>query len=186
VVSKEKLLIFILEVAEKAGVKIGIGGGIAVNTWGYRRETADVDAFFHENDRKKILETLHSLLPEDFMLEELDRSHWMIVPEGNNPDERIDLLFALGDPEESAIEMTISRKYRGISVPVFPVDLLVVCKFLADRDEPKDVLDIHTLLKRGAYRVEDIETRLLQMGLTGEAQRFPELIEYLQNIPRKK
>lgn len=185
-VSKEKLIELVLEIAEKAGAKVGIGGGIAVNSWGYRRETADVDAFFHDRDRKKILETLHALLPANFILEKLDSSHWMIVPEDNSPDQRIDLLFANGDPEESAIEMAVTRRYHEISIPVFPVDLLVTSKFLADRDEPRDLLDILTLLQHGSYQIKDIENRLLQMGLSDEAQRFPKLIEYLQNIPRRK
>ena len=54
-VTKEEMLRFILEVAEKAGVKVAIGGGIAVNAHGYRRDTADVDAFFHYPDQRKVL-----------------------------------------------------------------------------------------------------------------------------------
>ena len=184
--SKKELLTLVLEAAKRAGARVGIGGGIAVNAWGYRRETADVDAFFHEGDRRKVLAALHAVLPESFVLEELDHSHWMIVPEENSPDERVDLLFATGDPEESAIEMAVERRYQGIAVPVFPVDLLVVCKFLADRDEPRDVLDVLTLLKRGAYQIEDVVARLRQMGLEDDARRFPALIEYLENIPRRK
>lgn len=186
-VPKEILLSLILEVAENAGVKVAIGGGIAVNTWGYRRETSDVDAFFHDADRKKVLRSLHDLLPETFVLEQLDRSHMIVVPEGNSPDERIDILFASGSPEESAIEMATPRRYHNVAAPVFPVDMLVVCKFLADRGEVKDVLDIHQLISRGACTVEEIQDRLRQMGLPEDADsRFPELVTYLENIPKRK
>jgi len=186
-VSKVELLRLILAVAAHAGVRVGVGGGLAVCAWGYRRETADVDAFFHEGDRAAVLRSLHSLLPESFVLEKLDRSHYVVVPEGNSPDERIDLLFASGDPEKSAIEMSVTRKYRGVDTPVFPADMLVACKFLADRGEIKDILDVHELLERGACTVSEVQQRLRQMGLVEDADvRFPELISYLDHIPKRK
>lgn len=185
--TKEKLITLILDAARHAGVRVSIGGGIAVNTWGYRRETADVDAFFHDRDRPALLRSLHEILPADCVLEKLDPSHWMIVPEENSPDERIDILFAVGDPEESAIEMAVTRRYRKIDVPVFPADLLVASKFLADRGEPRDLLDIHALIERGACSAEDVRQRLLQMGLTEDAdESFPRLLDYLAKIPRRK
>ena len=185
-VTKEEMLRFILEVAEKAGVKVAIGGGIAVNAHGYRRDTADVDAFFHYPDQRKVLRQLNEQLGEDFVLEEFDPSHWIVAAVGAPPDERIDLLFAIGDPEESAIEMATPKKYRGIAAPVFPVDMLVISKFLAERDDAKDSLDIYELHRKGAFEISSVSKRLRQMGFDEDAQRFPEFMAYLQGLSAKK
>ena len=161
--SKEDLLRYVLEVSRLAGSAVSIGGGIAVNVHGYRRDTSDVDAFFHRSDRQKILRTIQCTDASSIVLEELDPSHWILVPEGNSPDERIDLMFASGDPEESAIEMAVTKSYHGISIPVFPVELLVACKYLAGREDPKDALDIYALWRRGTYDIESIKKLLQQL-----------------------
>lgn len=180
--TKEQLIGLVNQISEEAGVKTAIGGGIAVNAYGYRRETADVDAFFHFEDQKKILKTVNQHLGNDLILEELDPSHWTLTPVGSPPDERIDLLFAIGDPEESAIEMAVVKNYRGLPVWVFPVDLLVISKFLAERDDAKDALDIYTLIKRGAVEVDLVVERLRQMGLDEDAKRFVSFVNYLQGL----
>jgi hypothetical protein len=183
--TKVEMLEFILGVAERAGVRTAIGGGVAVASHGYRRDTADVDAFFHDADRPKVVrEVRRSTGPRD-VLDEVDPSHWILVPEGNSADERVDLMFAVGDPEESAIEMGELRSYHGVTVPVFPADLLVASKFLAGREDPRDALDVVELLRRGAYEVTGVQARLRQMGFPEDAEAFPKLIEYLANVPRR-
>jgi hypothetical protein len=179
------MLKFVLGVAERAGVCVAVGGGVAVAAHGYRRDTADVDAFFHDADRPRVVRELRRSMSPDDSLDELDPSHWVWVPTGNSVDERVDLMFATGDPENSAVEMAEQRTYQGVRIPVFPADLLVVAKFLAGREDPKDVLDVAELLRRGAYEVRDVQARLLQMGLPEEADAFPKLIEYLEAIPRR-
>lgn len=185
--SKEDLLRYILDVARLADVKVSIGGGIAVNTHGYRRDTADVDAFFHLADRQKVVRAIQKMSGSDseIRLEEIDPSHWILVPEGNSPDERIDLMFATGDPEESAIEMAVTKTYHGIAIPVFPVELLVAAKYLAGREDPKDALDIYSLWRRGAYDTASITALLSQMGWSEDAEKFPDLLEYLSKLPRR-
>ena len=179
--SKENMLRLILAVAKKAGVKIAIGGGIAVNSHGFRRETDDVDAFFHYDDQHKVLRAMHRLA-SDFTLEEIDPSQWIAVPPGAEANERIDLMFASGDPEESAIEMTERKNYHGITAPMFPVDMLVISKFLAERNEIKDILDIYTLHQRGAFDIEEITHRLRQMGLIEDANQFPKFMASLETL----
>ena len=181
VASKESMLRLILAVARKAGVKMAVGGGLAVNAHGFRRETDDVDAFFHYADQHKVLRALNKLAP-GFVIEEIDPSQWMAVPPGAEANERIDLLFTSGDPEESAIEMSERKSYHGIEAPMFPVDLLVTSKFLSDRNEIKDVLDIYTLHQRGAFDIEEIESRLLQMGFAEDARRFRNFMASLENL----
>jgi hypothetical protein len=184
--TKKQLLELAERIAESAGVKMAVGGGVAVCAHGYRRETADVDAFFHYEDQRKILKAVNQLLGDDFILEELDPSHWTLTGVGSPPDERIDLLFATGNPEESAVEMAVLKVYQGVRVPVFPVDLLVISKFLAERDDAKDSLDIYELIRRGAVEVYNVLLRLKQMGLEEDATRFVGFVEYLQQLSARK
>lgn len=182
---KLEMLDFVLGVADRAGVKTAIGGGVAVAAHGYRRDTSDVDAFFHDADRGRVTREVRvSAGPRD-LLEELDPSHWILLPEGNPPDERVDLMFATGDPEESAIEMRVLLPYHGATIPVFPVDLLVAAKFLAGREDPRDALDVFSLYRRGAYDVSEVQERLRQMGFDDDAVAFPKLIDYLEKLPRR-
>jgi hypothetical protein len=183
--TKIDMLKFVIGVAERAGVKTSMGGGVAVAAHGYRRDTSDVDAFFHYADRSRVVREVRLSMSRDDMLDELDPSHWILVPDGNSVDERVDLMFATGDPEESAIEMGELRSYHGLTVPVFPAELLVAAKFLAGREDPKDVLDVVELLRRGAYEVTGVQARLRQMGLEEDAEAFPKLIEYLAAVPRR-
>jgi len=185
-ITKEQLLEIASQISTTAGVKMAVGGGIAVCAHGYRRDTADVDAFFHYSDQKKILKAVNQLLGDDFFLEELTPSHWTITAVGSPPDERIDLLFAIGDPEESAIEMSVSKLYHQVKVQVFPVDLLVISKFLAERDGAKDSLDIYELLRLGTVDVDQITLRLNQMGLGEDAERFAKFVEFLQLLSTRK
>jgi len=184
--TKKEMLDLVLTAAKRAGVPAAIGGGIAVAAHGYRRETADVDAFFLATDRTKLLRSLQEISPENFVLDKVSPSHWIVLPEGNPPDERIDLIFATGDPEKSAVEMAVTKKYQGSEIPVFPIDLLVTSKFLVGREDPKDALDAYSLLKRGAYVVADVTSRLVQMGLSNKADKFIELMKYLEDLPRRQ
>ena len=122
----------------------------------------------------------------DYAVEELDPSHWIAVPPGAEPDERVDLLFATGDPEESAIELAVRKKCGSVLAPVFPVDILVACKFLAERDDAKDWLDIYALHRRGAYDIRDVVRRLRQMGLREDGERFVAFMASLEEMSRKK
>ena len=54
--TKAEMLALVIQAAQQAGVAMGIGGGIAVHAHGYRRETADVDAFFHDGDQQAYLQ----------------------------------------------------------------------------------------------------------------------------------
>ena len=82
--------------------------------------------------------------------------------------------------------MGILRRYRKTDVTVFPIDLLVISKFLASRDDAKDALDIYALLKRGAIDVGQVTTRFRQMGLDEDAARFESFVTFLAQLPSKK
>jgi hypothetical protein len=180
---KARMLRLVLAVAKKAKVKMAIGGGIAVASRGYRRDTMDVDAFFHEEDRQKVIRATRQLV-EDYEIESLDVSHWIVVPPDAEVDERIDLLFTNSDPEESAIEMATRAVYQGIAAPMFTVEWIVVSKFLAEREDAKDSLDIWALYQRGMFDVKDIVKRLRQMGMREDAAKFPVFIEKLKNLKK--
>ncbi|HZU84669.1 MAG TPA: hypothetical protein VE987_17185 [Polyangiaceae bacterium] len=183
--TKEDMLRLMVKVMKGAKVKMGIGGGIAVAAHGFRRDTVDVDAFFHYGDRQKVLRALRTVAP-DFAVEPIADSHWIAVAPDAAPDERIDLMFATGDPEESAIELAEMKRYKGVDAPMFPVDLLVACKYLADREDPKDWLDIYALHQRGAYDVADVVKRLRQMGLAKDARAFVEFMKKLEEVSKQK
>lgn len=63
-----------VKTARKARVKMGIGGGLAVAAHGYRRNTDDVDAFFHYNDRRKVLAAIRQVAPK-YTIESLHDAH---------------------------------------------------------------------------------------------------------------
>lgn len=181
----EQMLRLVIRVAKRARVRFSIGGAIAVWAHGYKRDTTDVDAFFRYEDRQKVIRSMR-LLGENYAIEELDTSHWIAIPEGSPPDERIDLMFATGDPEESAVEMAEVKKYHHVTAPVFPIDLLIVSKYLVDRIEPKDWMDIYGLYKRGLYDIRQITRRLKQMGFVRDAENFPVFLASLEEISKKK
>lgn len=180
----DEMLRVATKIAKKARVKMGIGGGIAVAAHGYRRSTDDVDAFFHYTDRRKVLAAARAIAPE-YTMESLHDSHWILVPPDAEPNARIDLLFATGDPEESAIEMSRAGTFHKNSAPIFPIDMLIVTKFLAERDEAKDWLDIYALYQRGAFTVPQIQKRLRQMGMSQDATAFGDFMERLQAMKKR-
>lgn len=180
---KVRMVRLVKAIAKKAKVKVAIGGGVAVASRGYRRDTMDVDAFFHYADKQKVLRALNQLAPE-YTVESLNEAHWIAVPPDAEEDEKIDLLFSTGDPEESAIEMATVSRYQGTDAPTFTVEWIVVSKFLAEREDAKDALDIWALYQRGAFDVGDIVKRLRQMGMQKDADRFPVFIEKLKNLKK--
>lgn len=50
-----RLLEELLVITEREEIPVAIGGGLAVNAHGYRRETQDVDAFFRLEDRLRVM-----------------------------------------------------------------------------------------------------------------------------------
>lgn len=178
------MLRLVLKVARRAKAAVGIGDAVALAAQGYRRDTMDVDAFFHYADRQRVLRALQLLAGSDYKIESLDTSHWVAVPVGADPDERIDLLFATGDPEESAIESAQPKSYRGVVGPMIPVEWIVVCKYLAERDDAKDWLDIYALHQRGLFEIRDIVRRLTQMGQANDAKRFVAFMANLKNLKK--
>jgi len=181
---KQRMLRLVLAVGKRARVRFAVGGGLAVAARGFRRDTMDVDAFFHAEDRLRVLRALQQVAGDDYRVESFAPSHWIAQPRGADPDERVDLLFATADPEESAIEMATEAVCAGVKAPTFTTEWLVVCKFLAERDDAKDALDIWALHQRGAFDPKDVSRRLRQMGLGEDARRFPAFLERMKNLKK--
>lgn len=78
--------------------------------------------------------------------------------------------------------MSRAKTVRGVSAPVFPIDMLVVTKYMASRDDAKDWLDIYALYQRGAFSIKQISKRLKQMGHGNEAVAFEEFMQRLQDM----
>lgn len=184
--TKKDMLRLLKRVAEDAGVKMAIGGGVAVFVHGVRRETQDVDAFFHREDKIAVLRTLRALVPPDTLIESFAGSHYVVIPPDAEPGERIDLLFALGDPEESAIETAELRKYLGVEIPVFPVEYLILSKLYAlDREEARDYLDIYGLYAAGAYDIVKVEALQRLMDPDAPGDQLRDVIARVQDLLSK-
>lgn len=150
-----RLLQRTVEIVKREGLTYAIGGGVAVNAYGFERETKDVDAFFRDEDRLKVIRAFReggfaiddALSPFMYMARE---------PTERNARVRVDLMFPQGDPELSAVEMAADAKPSAEAIEegippfkVFRVELLVLAKFYAGR--PRDKLDIAQLLELGAF-----------------------------------
>lgn len=140
-----------------------VGGGVAVNAYGYRRETSDIDAFFLDEDRIRVLQAFRRAKLNVRPI--MEPFHYAaFLPEGRSVDERIDLLFPADDPDVSAIEMATPGVYEGadasFGLQLFTAEWLVLAKFYSDRME--DRVDILKLYRLGAFDVSEAR-RLLSL-----------------------
>lgn len=142
-----------------AKVPTAIGGGVAVNAYGVKRETTDVDAFLRDQDRPAIFAALRSA---GFRIGRIQPPfHYIgMLPGVEDPDVRVDLMFSTGEPETTAIANPEMREVWSIPTPVFPITLLVLAKLIAVADAPgrgsKDRADLEELYNIGAFAPEAI------------------------------
>jgi hypothetical protein len=142
-----------------AEIPVAIGGGVAVNAYGVKRETTDVDAFLRDEDRPAIWSALREA---GFRIGKIQPPfHYIaMLPGVDDPDIRVDLLFPVGEPELSAIDSPVPMEVWSVEAPVFPVTLLVLSKLIAIADSPergvKDRADLEELYNVGAFEPEAI------------------------------
>ncbi len=152
-----QLLSRLLDIAEGEGIPLAIGGGLAVNLHGVERHTNDVDAFFREADRQRVVRALRRAgLTVDKVF---GGFHYVAYePASSDLRVRIDLMFPAGDPELAAVESPAERRKWGLTIPTFPVELLVLAKFYSD--QPLDRWDIAALYEQGAFEPETVRALL--------------------------
>lgn len=144
-------------------IPTAVGGGVAVNAYGVKRETTDVDAFLRNEDRHEIFTALQDA---GFRIGRVQPPfHYIaMLPGVEDPDVRIDLMFPSGEPEISAIDAPETREVWQINTPVFPITLLVLAKLVAIADAPargsKDRTDLEELYRIGAFEPKTIRYAL--------------------------
>jgi len=143
-----ELLVAFLKVAKKVRKSYAIGGALAMSAHGYVRQTSDLDAFLLDEDR---LDWLRALRKAGLTIDSVFRGiHYIaFFPKHADPRIRIDLLFPATEPELSAVEFPVSAKIAGFNAEVFPLELLVVAKFLSDR--PEDQRDFDVMFNLGIF-----------------------------------
>jgi hypothetical protein len=158
-----RLLGQLLTITEREGILVAIGGGLAVNVHGYRRETEDVDAFFRLEDRLRVIRALREA---GFLVERLfaPNHYAAFPPRARDVRRRIDLLFPEGDPELAAVEqpeLAVVEEW-GLTVPVFPVELLVIAKLqvAAEPEGERHSADVRALLELGAFEPATVRALL--------------------------
>jgi hypothetical protein len=161
-------------------IPFAVGGGIALNAHGVRRETTDVDAFLRDKDRARVRK---AMLGAGFRIGRIHPPfHYIaMLPSVRDPDIRVDLMYPATEPELSAIANPVELEVWGECVPVFPVELLVIAKLQAVADAPgratQDSADIEALYNNGAF-----EPATVQYLLDSHA---PELIPVFRKIIRR-
>lgn len=116
---------------EAAQIPYAVGGGVAVNAHGFAYQTHDIDIFFRPDAQHEALRALHTAgLTVSPVFEPF---HYAVHAGARQGPIRIDAMFPADDPELSAVEMAVPVRVGRTTFRAFPVDLLVVAKFLADR-----------------------------------------------------
>jgi len=170
-----------------------IGGAMAMAAHGYERTTKDVDVYVAHGDHHAFLRALRdsgmTVIPI------FEPHHYAAyVPGTTDQERRIDVLVPSGEPELSAIEWAEEKELFGVSVPVFPLDLLVFAKAYSSRS--KDEHDIASMLGRGMFDPANVAAIIQSVDKEGAAE-FRALIKRItapkkartkptKRIPRKK
>ncbi len=158
-----RLLERLLVITEREEIPVAIGGGLAVNAHGYRRETQDVDAFFRLEDRLRVI---RALKVAGFLIERLfaPNHYAAFPPRARDVRHRIDLLFPEGDPELAAVEqpLRVTIEDWALTVPVFPVELLVIAKLqvAAEPEGERHAADVRALLELGSFEPATVRVLL--------------------------
>lgn len=171
-----RLLKMAVTALDELQVDYAIGGAMAMAAHDYIRETRDVDVFALEEDQDRIAFALRRM---GLRVVPVAAPYHLAayLPNERDPERRIDLLFPAGDPELSAIELPDRRTIEGVAANVFPLSLLVIAKFYANR--PKDDLDIEHMLTRGLFDPAEVHRILLGFDEDG-ARGFVKLIRKLR------
>ena len=144
-------------------LKIGFAavGGFALGLRGSPRFTSDLDLVVEPERWKEVVRAFRSAgfkpNPEgpgisEFMARFVHpKSHF-----------GVDLLFAVGDPEESAREMATEERIFGTKIPVARTEFLLWMYLLSD--DPQHFADATRLVKGGLVDVKKVARMLREAG----------------------
>lgn len=169
---------------EAAKVSYAVGGGVALEAYGYRRSMEDVDIFLSPDQSAPALEAIALagfaiepvLAPNRYAAFETKRGRVA------DPSIRLNLTFPLDDPEHAAILAPESHRVGGTVAKVFPLVLLVAAKWYANR--PEDDLDFEALLGRGLLPMPAVQAYLCSIDDQDGAAQFERRMREL-STPRR-
>lgn len=101
----------------------------------------------------------------------------------NNDHVRVDLLFGVGDPEESARELATVQTVLGVRVPVAPPELLVWMYLLSD--QRKHAEDAEALVRRGISLIR-LASWLKQTGSREELTYLARIVAKVRGQREKR
>ena len=126
-----------------------IVGGYAVNHYGYRRTTGDIDLWLKpDNDNKLlVISALKELDIDEYSieyLENLDFTTPVVFSDGEDPFKIDFMTFIAGKLNfEEAFEKRTLAEYENIEMPFINLSDLILSKITTNRT--KDKLDVETL-----------------------------------------
>ena len=145
---------------KKAHVEYAVGGALAMSAHGYTRATDDVDLFFPEESRQKALRLLRTQGLQVVAI--ADPFHYAVFPNKTDPSDRLDLMFPSAEHDVSAAEFPDEAVVDGVTLPVWPMALIVAAKLMSTR--PKDKQDLLALRDRALYEPKEVLKILKHMG----------------------
>ncbi len=176
-----RLIAAMAEALEPLKVPYAVGGAVAMSAHGVRRHTDDVDVFALDEDRPKVLRALRAAGLR--IVEVMSPFHYAAyLPDVDDPEVRIDVLFPAGEPELSAVEYPARAEIGGVEFNVFALELLVATKFYSDR--VKDELDIARMYESGVFEPATVRALIASFDPDG-AKEFDALMKRLAQ-PRTK
>lgn len=161
-----------------------IGGGVALESYGFRRSMEDVDIFLSRDDPTSALEAIALagfgvepiLAPARYTAFERKRGRTV------DPSIRLNLQIALDDPEHAAILAPESHRVGGTVAKVFPLVLLIAAKWYTNR--PEDDLDFEALLGRGLLPIPAVLAYFRSIDDPDSATQFERRMREL-STPRR-
>lgn len=142
--------------------KYAIGGAVGMAAHGYARHTADVDLFVDPQSKNSVLRSMRKLGLHVWSV--FEGIHYVAqIPETEDPELRIDVLFPHDDPDWSAVQAPELGMLGNLQINVFPIELLVLSKFYASQDDPQDKADIHSMYHRGLFDPDEVRKLLVHM-----------------------
>lgn len=124
-------------------------GGYAVNFYGYRRTTGDIDLWIKPDNglnKEKIISTFKKLEVDTIILEELialDFSKHLVFCDGEEPFKIDFITYVSGVNFEEAWDKRVISKIDEIEIPFIHYNHLVLSKITTNRE--RDKVDVEQL-----------------------------------------
>lgn len=140
----------VLQSCIECNVDFLIVGGYAVNFYGYRRTTGDIDIWIKpNNDNKlKVINALKKLgIPQKSLnqLQEMDFTKHLVFSDGEEPF-KIDFMTYISQVNfEEAYTQKVITEIDNLKIPFINIKHLIISKIGTGR--PKDNMDIEQLQK---------------------------------------